>query len=573
VTPPPMRPSTLAPLFACFCAALAADAQERGPEPVDPFGIGSCHINNRTAQDNARWVPQMEAIGLRRYRCAQTVWNAVETDSGQWRWEALDAQIAYLKEHRLSFGGLLLGNPRWNTLDKPGTLPVNNLAAWSRYVTAVVGHAQGSIKDWEVWNEPPNFTGKDQTPADYAKLVVAAYDAAKAVDPSCRIGLAAKSAHINYLEQTIQAGARGHYDYITLHPYELLDGVAKDAGTEPLFMNIVPVVRKMLAVQDPAKANVPVVFTELGIDAKKGLETQAIGLVKAYTMGIAQGVSCIHWFEGRDGDSGPMGLLDAKGTPRPAYLAMQRMIQHLGPRPEYLGWVLLDDQHYGFAFRGTDGPVLVAWAHGKATSPLNLTKPTKALDALTGLERTDLTSAPVLILHPAESLLKQAATNRAKRLPWGGDFSTAKAVSLRYADGRTQANGLHSLSGDSIADAVVAYGGSARSGGVPGGNVFAVDPGFLSYTTQPIEITVVVRRNEANDNAGFKLSYESTSGLKVAKAGWYTVPDNKQWHVMRWRIDDAQFVNYWGYNFALVSDGPKYAKYYLQSVTVTKLDQ
>jgi len=566
-----MRFAPVCPIVTLAWAALAPGEEPRSAEPAELFGIGSCHVNNRTAADNARWVPQMEAIGIRNYRAAQTLWGAVEPAEGQWRWDALDTQMAYLREHRLAFGGLLLGNPRWNSLDQPGTLPVNNLAAWSRYVSAVVGHAKGSIRDWEVWNEPPNFTGKNQTPADYARIVVAAYDAAKAADPSCRIGLAAKSAHLSYLEQVIQAGAKGHYDYITLHPYELLDGVANDAGTEPLFMNIVPVTRKMLAAQDPAKADVPVVFTELGVDAKKGLSTQAGALVKAYAMGIAQGVSAIHWFEGRDGDSGPMGLLDAKGAPRPAYEAMRRMIQQLGPRPTYLGWVLLDGRHHGFAFQGPAGPVIVAWAQGKTRSPLSFAAPTKVVDALTGEPCAELTTVPVFVLDPPAALLREAAAHRGKPLAWGGDFSAAPAVSLRYTEGREEANGLHALSGDAVAGAVAIYGGSARAGGIPGGNVFAVDPGFLSYSTEPIEITVVVRRNEANDNAGFKLVYESTTGLRMATGGWYTVPDNQRWHVKRWRLTDARFVNYWGYNFSLDSDGPKFSKYYLQSVTVTKL--
>jgi len=132
--------------------------------------------------------------------------------------------------------------------------------------------------------------------------------------------------------------------------------------------------------------------------------------------------------------------------------------------------------------------------------------------------------------------------------------------------------GLHTLSGDAVAPAVVAYGGAARSGDVPGGSTFIVDPTFLSYTSTPIEITAVVRRNAANENSGFKLVYESTNGFKTA-GGWYTVPDNKEWHTARWRIDDPQFVNYWGYNFSLVSDGNQYNRYLIQSVTVTKLDK
>ncbi|MGC3972402.1 MAG: hypothetical protein QM775_35180 [Pirellulales bacterium] len=97
-----------------------------------------------------------------------------------------------------------------------------------------------------------------------------------------------------------------------------------------------------------------------------------------------------------------------------------------------------------------------------------------------------------------------------------------------------------------------------------------VDPNFLTYTAEPIEITAEVRRNPTGDNAGFKLVYESTTGFKTA-GGWYTVPDNKQWHTVTWRIDDPQFVRYWGYNFTLESDGAKFNKYLIRSVTVRKV--
>ena len=49
------------------------------------------------------------------------------------------------------------------------------------------------------------------------------------------------------------------------------------------------------------------------------------------------------------------------------------------------------------------------------------------------------------------------------------------------------------------------------------------------------------------------------------------MPDNKEWHTVTWKIDDAQFVNFWGFNFAFNSDGDKFNRYYIQSVTVTKL--
>ncbi len=569
------NPLPLAGAACLFLAPLLLAADD--PAELGPFGIGACHVRSRSAQDSQTWIPQMREIGVRYLRSGATGWGQVQPEEGRFDFKNLDEQMDYLAKQGILFGGILLGNPKWNTLDKPGSLPVNNLPAWSKYVSELVKHAGGRAKYWEVWNEPPNFTAKDQTPADYARIVMSAYDAAKAADPTCKVGLAAKSAHVQYLEATILAGAKDHFDYVTLHPYEILNGVADNVGTEAVYMNIVPVVRKMLAARNPEKKDVPIIFTELGCDAKrKGPETQAHALVKAYTMGIAQGVACIQWFEGMDGDSGPMGLIDGKGQPRPAYTALGQMIRHLGQHPKYLGWTLLNDKNCAFAFDGAKGPVLVAWAYRKTTDEFRFSKPVQIVDPLTGNvssgDKCPLTMAPVLVLDVPDDVLKQARANQGKPLPWGGDYRQEKSVSITIG-GQQVEKGLHTFAGDSLAQAVVVYGGPARAGNVPGGNVFIVDPGFLSYsaTPTPIEITAVVRRNEANDNAGFKLNYESTSGLKTAKSGWYTVPDNKQWHTVKWQIADAQFVNYWGYNFALESDGPKYGGYYLQSVTVTKL--
>ena len=549
---------------------LDSRAEPAAGTALSPFGIGAC---NQTSQELEKWIPQMEEIDLHVMRTCRPMWGSVEPEPGKWNWTELDRQMNYLTEHHFTYGGLLYGNASWNTKDRNGTLPVNNLPGWATYVSEVVKHSKARVKYWEVWNEPPNGTGRDQTPADYAKIMVSTYDAAKAADPTCLVGLAAKSVHVNYLEQVIKAGAKGHFDYIVLHPYEVLNGVADNVGTEAVYLHIVPTVRKMLAAQDPAKVNVPVIFTELGCDAKKGADVQAHALVKAYSMGIAQGVACIQWFEGMDGDSGPMGLLQRNGTPRPSYTAMGQMIRHLGQHPAYLGWVMLNGKDWGFIFQGANGTVLATWAPRGAADHVKFGLTVQIVNPLTGdtnnADSYDLTIAPILVLGVPANLVAQAQANRNQPFLWDGDYTAAKAVSVTMGEKNVE-KGLHTMSGNAVAEAVVAYGGSARAGNVPGGNVFIVDPGFLSYTTTPIEITAVVRRNEANDNAGFNLSYESTSGLKGGPS-WYTVPDNREWHTVTWKIDDAQFVNFWGFNFSFNSDGDKFNKYYIQSVTVTKL--
>jgi hypothetical protein len=514
----------------------------------------------------------MAAIGIHMMRTCHTAWDNVEPKEGQWTWDALDKQMNFMASNHMEFGGILIGSVPWDKEHSVG-LPVDNIPAWSNYVFHVVQHLGNKVKYWEVWNEPPNFIGPKQTATDYAKILVSAYDAAKAANPVCLVGLAAKSVHLNFIEHVLKDGGRDHFDFITLHPYEVLGTVADGAGTEALYMNIVPSVRKMLAAQNPARTSVPIIFTELGYDAGKSPTRQAEALVKAYTMGIAQGVECIEWFEGRDGDSGPMGLLDNKGNPRPAYTAMAQLIKHLGQHPAYLGWVLLNKKHYGFVFQGSEATVLLTWANGKSREPLDFGESVQIIDPLTGKTTAsttcELSAAPIFISGVPKGLMVEARANYTMPLPWGGNYAAAKSVSITMGATNDE-RGLHTLSGDAIAADVIAYGGPARAGGVPGGNAFVVDPGFLSYTSEPIEITVVVRRNPANDNAGFKLVYESTDGFK--NLGWYTVPDNKQWHTKTWKITDAEFVGMWAYNFALESDGNVYNKYYIKSVTVRKMD-
>jgi len=566
---------TLSLLASLSLIGLAqADTFDNG-FPTTPFGIGADYHTNQTAADNAKWIPQMTAIGIKYHRTCDTGWEALEREQGKFTWVNLDAQMDYLASQHMGFGGIFAGNAPWNQLDPQGNLPVKNITAWSNYVSQLVTHVHGKIHYWEVWNEPPNGTGRDQTPADYAKIVVAAYDAAKKADPNCMIGLATKSVDLNYLSQAIKAGAKDHFDYITLHPYESLDGMEDNLGTEAVFMSIVPTVRKMLADVDPAKKDIPVVLTEIGTDAGiRGEDIQASSLVKAFTLCIAQGITCVNWFEGMDGDSGPMALLKADDTPRLSYHAYERLIKTLGPKPEYLGWVLFNDKDYGFAFQGASGPVVVAWASRGTTDTTDFGGPVTVTNAVTGEAAQGnsyaLTSVPIYLTGVPENLLVQARGNKDKPLKWSGDYSTPKFVSIILGQDGVE-KGLHSHAAAGVAAAVLAYGGAARSGDVPGGNVFNVDPAFLSYTSTPIEISVVVRRNATNDPAGFKLIYESTTGFKTL--GWYTLPDNKEWHTVKWKITDAQFVSMWNYNFSLNSDGNKFNKYDIQSVTVTKLDQ
>lgn len=447
------------------------------------------------------------------------------------------------------------------------TFPVNSIPAFKAYVTDSIQQSP-SVKHWEVWNEPPNFSA-NKSPSDYAKIVIAAYDATKAANPAVQVGLAAQSVNLSFMADALAAGAANHFDYVTVHPYETLGLV--DSGWEAQFMSIVPTIRKLLADKSPAQKDVPIWFTELGEPVAGDVtpEHQADTLVKAYVMGLAQGAQRIHWFEPLDGDSGPFGLIGGgSGTApkRPSFTAVSKLIEHLGKLPRYVGWTLLNAKHYAFVFQGPSAPVMIAWTGKGVSDTLDPGAAVKTLDLHTGASadetQLDLTHTPMLVIGVPANILSEAQANRAKPFPWDGDYTAATSVTYSAADG---AKGLHPL--DTAAPISIA-GAPAHDASHSGGQAFTLDPNFNAYTATALQITAVVRRN-TSAAAGFNLKYESTTGNK-GTGSWYTVPGNDKWYTQSWTITDPQFVGKWGYNFSFDSDSTQNSNYSIQSVTVTK---
>jgi len=77
--------------------------------------------------------------------------------------------------------------------------------------------------------------------------------------------------------------------------------VADGAGTEAVYMNIVPTVRKCCRAEF-GQGECADYFTELVMTREKARTRQAQALGKS-TRWYCSSVACIEWFEGRDGDS------------------------------------------------------------------------------------------------------------------------------------------------------------------------------------------------------------------------------------------------------------------------------
>lgn len=531
---------------------------------ASPWGVGT---SSNTARKYGTWIPKMARAGVTWVRYLPG-WGPLQTaPKSPLKLQKLDALVRTAHANHVFLSGMLLYNARWVHPFK--RLPTANLDQWSGYVRGVVGQLRGQVDYFEIWNEPLSFHTAGQTSTDYAKTVVAAYDAAKKANPKAQVGMTVNSVAVDYLRQTIGAGARNHFDYICVHPYEIFDGLRW--GDEPLFMHIAPTIHKMLRADDPARAKCPVWITE--INGKARGKERAGDLVKTYTMGIAEGIARICWFEAM-GEAYKMGLLNDAGEPTLSYKALQTLTTTLGPVPEYLGWLRPDGRDYAFVFRTPDSrTVMVAWSQVGHNSHLKFGRPVEMIDPLTGKKVTaskcELSNSPLLIEDIPTDMLAKAKANRNNPFSsWDGrDYTHAHTVSwVATKDGANPA-GLDVCvvkpQTTTFAGKRALYVGATPHPGI----AFAVDPNFLSFTSHPITITAEVAAKE-DAGGGFNVWWEARGGQH--KAGWFNVPHDGHWHTITIHIPSDQFVSDWAYNFRFASGSDAQKRYYIHSVTVSK---
>lgn len=468
---------------------------------------------------------------------------------------------------------------QWSPPGGAARFPSSDLGGWARYVRdTVTRHPE--VREWEVWNEPPNFTA-DGDPAHYAQIVRTAYDTAKSVDRCVRIGLAAKATFIAWLGEAIEAGAARHFDYVTLHPYERA-GKLWDGWEEP-FLATVPQVRAMLAGTSPTQVDVPVHFTEVGApagiragqapDLHANPADQAVLLAKVMTLSLAQGVQRVSWYDPFDGDfsagEAPYGLIALDGHARPALTAYTNVISALGSRPTFLGLVKTNPTTYVLAFGSKRKMVLVAWASGgRATITLAAPGTVRQVTDARSARRTriSLTSTPELIsLASAQDRLRWLAMASAARAPRA---SSRVVASWSAASG---AAGLYVAGGTPTAASARRSGYRPSSSGLQ----FAVDGQFPAWRSGPIQVTVVARA--LNGSPGFNLKYDGASALSSldwagqrSSGSWQSIRGG-DWQTLSWILKDARFSGMYGFNLRLDSDSATYAGYAIASASVRAL--
>ncbi|MFQ6014013.1 MAG: hypothetical protein ACE5NP_01045 [Anaerolineae bacterium] len=189
-----------------------------------PFCVHTLEVNDRVLsmadQAGFTWVVQL-------FR-----WQDIEVARGHYRWGAFDAALRATQYYGLNLVARLDHPPQWATsASNLESTPVDP-ALYASFVERVASRYRGQIKGYIIWNEPNlarEWGGERPNPAGYVALLKAAYAAIKRADAEALVisaGLAPTNETNDqalddrlYLEEMYQAGVRGYFDVLGVHPF------------------------------------------------------------------------------------------------------------------------------------------------------------------------------------------------------------------------------------------------------------------------------------------------------------------------------------------------------------------
>lgn len=193
-----------------------------------------------------------------------TKWRVVEQQKGVWTFHDAVAD-AYLSQG-VSFLGSLDTTatfastaPSDATKSNVNAYPVRDIKDWEQYVRVITSHYKGKIRDWEVWNEPDHSflqlnpaLHQQGRVAEYIRLLKAANDTAKTVDPNFRVVAGAVTAGgKDFLIEGIQRGMLESCDAISFHGYGR-ENAAPALGAKA-FSDIVGTLKEAMAARGKKK--------------------------------------------------------------------------------------------------------------------------------------------------------------------------------------------------------------------------------------------------------------------------------------------------------------------------------
>lgn len=217
------------------CALGASGASVASAAPPPQRGVTVHSLSNEQVGDMDRTLDSAKALGANVVRV--DVWWSVLEQEGKgkytrWYLERFDRFVNAAHARGMKVLPVLLWTPCWAS-GAPDPIRLGCLSEAQHYgpasasaygdIARFVASRYGSrLAGLEVWNEPnhPGFLSGSDPATAYVKIVKAANAAVNAVNPRLPVVAGGLSgADRSFLEALYRRGMRGHYDVLSIHPY------------------------------------------------------------------------------------------------------------------------------------------------------------------------------------------------------------------------------------------------------------------------------------------------------------------------------------------------------------------
>jgi polysaccharide biosynthesis protein PslG len=229
------------------------------------------------------------------------VWADIHEAPNSYRWANLDLLIALAQKRGVELVYTFGRTPRWASANPDAKTPYGpgqcappaNIQYWDEFVRAIVNHANGKIKFWEIWNEPQNpefYCGDVDTMVEMQRR---AYGIIKAADPNSMI-LTPSPVSVQgppWMSRFLARGGGKYADIMAFHGY-----LAPGAHAE----SIISTITEFKAVfAKHGQGQKPIWDTEAGWGENPWLpdpDLQAAFLAKFYLLHWSAGVGRFYWY-------------------------------------------------------------------------------------------------------------------------------------------------------------------------------------------------------------------------------------------------------------------------------------
>jgi len=288
--------------------------------------------------------------GAKYLRCAFS-WNGIEKERGKYDWAFWDSLVNAAEENGIELIPYVAYTPEWAARGTQDfwKQPPRDPRLYADFMNRIAARYRGRIRSWEIWNEPDNKEYWTGTADEFATLVKTAAASIRAADPKAVLVLGGMAnGPSEFFRRLITGDHIDRYvDIVAAHAYP---ETWRNGPAEDVFQHWIPEMRAMIA-RDGSGAGLwlnemgyadyrfrrnqaSIYGTNVYYKYEHTRRYQAEMLFKFDVMALAtQQVSLAGWYRiddfapteqrlGPDLVNSHLGVLDARGRPKPALSAM-----------------------------------------------------------------------------------------------------------------------------------------------------------------------------------------------------------------------------------------------------------